>query len=149
MQGKFLIETVLLSLTDSISNKFVMHCDDRLAYCPLTYILAMAFADRAFADERITPAIFFRLTVPNHLTSLKIPWKCEMLNVPVLRHVSMNPYGPELHPHLPMMYQTHNKLLKRLGHDAGYDIDITHYAFRRWTANEANRVFVPPFMRNN
>jgi hypothetical protein len=38
-----------------------------------------------------------------------------------------------------MKYDTSNTLLKQLGKDAGYDISIDHYAFRRWTANEANR----------
>jgi hypothetical protein len=38
-----------------------------------------------------------------------------------------------------MKYGTSNTLLKQLGRDAGYDIPIDHYAFRRWTANEANR----------
>jgi hypothetical protein len=38
-----------------------------------------------------------------------------------------------------MKYDTSNNLLKTLGNNAGYDINIDHYAFRRWTANEANR----------
>jgi Protein of unknown function (DUF3435) len=38
-----------------------------------------------------------------------------------------------------MQYSTSDKALKQEGEDAGYDVPITHYAFRRWTANEANR----------
>jgi hypothetical protein len=52
---------------------------------------------------------------------------------------SKPPYGARVHDEKPMKYETSNSLLKQLGNDAGYDIDIDHYAFRRWTANEANR----------
>jgi hypothetical protein len=62
-----------------------------------------------------------------------------MLRIPLLRHIEQTPYGVRVHPEKPMKYETSNNLLKQLGKDAGYDINIDHYAFRRWTANEANR----------
>jgi hypothetical protein len=33
----------------------MMHCDYQLAHCPITYILALAHADRAFKNGRLTP----------------------------------------------------------------------------------------------
>jgi hypothetical protein len=115
-----------------------MHCDYQLAYCPITYILALAHADRAFKNERLTPEYILRLRVPPRLQTLPIVWKEEMLRVPLLRHIENTPYGVRVHPEKPMNYDTSNNLLKQLGKDAGYDINIDHYAFRRWTANEAN-----------
>ena len=117
----------------------MMHCDYQLAYCPITYILALAHADRAFQNERLTPAYILRLRVPPRLHTLPILWKEEMLRIPLLRHIEQTPYGVRVHPEKPMKYETSNNLLKLLGKDAGYDINIDHYAFRRWTANEANR----------
>ena len=117
----------------------MMYCEYQLAYCPITYILALAHADRAFKNERLTPEYILRLCVPERLHTLSIPWKEDMLQVPLLRHVENTPYGMRVHPEKPMTYDTSNTLLKKLGRDASYDIPIDHYAFRRWTANEVNR----------
>ena len=117
----------------------MMHCDYQLAYCPITYILALAHADRAFKNERLTPEYILRLRVPPRLHTLPILWKDEMLRIPILRHIEQTPYGLRVHDEKPMKYETSNSLLKQLGKDPGYDINIDHYAFRRWTANEANR----------
>jgi hypothetical protein len=117
----------------------MMHCDYQLAYCPITYILALAHADRAFKNDRLIPEYILQLRVPERLRTLSIPWKDEMLGVPLLRHIENTPYGLRVHSEKPMKYDTSNTLLKQLGRDTGYDIPIDHYAFRRWTANEANR----------
>jgi len=117
----------------------MMHCDYQLAYCPITYILALAHADRAFKTERLMPEHILRLRVPLRLHTLPILWKEEMLRITLLRHIEQTPYGVRVHPEKPMKYETSYNLLKQLGKDAGYDINIDHYAFRRWTANEANR----------
>jgi len=60
----------------------MMHCDYQLAYCPITYILTLAHADRAFKNDRLTPEYILQLRVPERLRTLSIPWKDEMLGVP-------------------------------------------------------------------
>src|SRR5205809_454592 len=55
--------------------RFFMHCDYQLAYCPLTYIVALAFRDNAFENERLTPEIFWQLRIPKRLHVLPIKWK--------------------------------------------------------------------------
>ena|SRR2546423_6825325 len=117
----------------------MMHEDYQLAYCVITYILALAFFDRAFENERLTPELIFRLRVPDRLHTLPIRWKKDMLTKPLLRHIEQTPYGMRVHPTEPMRYSTSDRAMKRLGNDAGYPDPITHYAFRRWTANAANR----------
>jgi hypothetical protein len=62
-----------------------------------------------------------------------------MLDVPLLRHIENTPYGMQVHPTEPIRYDTSNAFLKQLGKNAGYEIPIDHYTFRRWTGNEANR----------
>jgi hypothetical protein len=44
----------------------------------------------------------------------------------------------QIHPTEPMRYGISDKVLEQLREDAGYEIPITHYVFRRWTANEVN-----------
>lgn len=34
-----------------------MHCDYQQAYCPITHIVALAFRDNAFENERLTPEL--------------------------------------------------------------------------------------------
>jgi Protein of unknown function (DUF3435) len=109
----------------------MVHCDYQLAYYPITYILALAHADPAFKNGRLTPEFILRLRVPKRLYILSIPWKDEMLSVSLLRHVENTPYGPRVHSEKPMKYNTSNALLKQLGKDAGYDIPIDHYAFQQ------------------
>jgi Protein of unknown function (DUF3435) len=116
-----------------------MHCDYQLAYYRITYILALAHANRAFKNERLTPEYILRLRVPPRLHPLSILWKEEMLRITLLRHIEQTPYGVRVHYEKPMKYKTSNNLLKQLEKYAGYDINIDDYAFRRWTANEANR----------
>ena len=109
---------------------------------PSTYILALAHADRPFKNDQLTPEYILQLRVPERLRTLSIPWKDEMLGVPLLRHIENTPYGPRVHLEKLMKYNTSNTLIKQLGRDAGYDIPIDHYTFRRWTANEANRELI-------
>ncbi len=116
-----------------------MHCDYQLAYCPLTYIAALAFRDNAFENERLTPEIFWQLRVPKRLHVLPIRWKKSMLKVPLLRQTEQTPYGIDVHPTMPMKYDSSNSALKNIGDGAGYENPLDHYNFRRRTANEANR----------
>jgi hypothetical protein len=109
----------------------MMYCDYQLAYCSITYILALAHADRAFKNDRLPPEFILRLRVSKRLYTLSIPWKDKMLSVPLLRHIENIPYGPWVHSEKLMKYNTSNTLLKQLGKDAGYDIPIDHYAFQQ------------------
>lgn len=116
-----------------------MHEDYQLAYCVITYILALAYLDKAFVNERLTPKLILRLRVPDRPHTLPIRWKEDMLRKPLIRQVIQTPYGMRVHPTEPILYNTSNKALKKLGEGAGIPDPITHYAFRRWTANDANR----------
>lgn len=66
-----------------------------------------------------------------------------MLDIPLLRRVERTPYGYELDKSLPMTYDSSRQALHELGRDARFEDDIGHYNYRRWTANEVNRTFLP------
>jgi hypothetical protein len=116
-----------------------MHGDYQVAYCPITQIISLAFRDEAFLNTALTPELIWRLRVPKRSQSLPVRWKQEKLNLPLLRRVEQTPYGYEVHTALPMMYDSSRQALKYLGRDAGFEDELGHYNYRRWTANEANR----------
>lgn len=45
-----------------------------------------------------------------------------------------------------MTYKSSRQALRELGQDTRFENDIGHYNFRRWTANEVNRML--PVKRN-
>jgi hypothetical protein len=116
-----------------------MHCDYQLAYCPITYIVALAFRDNAFENERLTPELVWSLRVPKRLHVLPLKWKKDKLDIPVLRRMRQTPSGVEVDPILSMTYDSSNSALKDLGEGLGYEEPVQHYNFRRWAANEVNR----------
>jgi hypothetical protein len=115
-----------------------MHCDNLLAYCPITQIVAMAFRDNAF-ENKLTPEYFWQLRVPKGLGSLPIRWKEKWKKIPVLRRMHQTSCGLQVHPSLPMRYESSNNALKHIGEGLGYKRPLTHYHFRRWVADEVNR----------
>lgn len=126
-------------LKSTHSTRFFMHCDYQSAYCPIQQIVSYAFRDKAFANTALTPELIWRLRVPDHLPSLPLQWKPEVLRTPLLRQVYRTEYGLELHPSLPMSYAATREGMRELGRDAKFEGDLTLYIHRRWTANEVNR----------
>jgi hypothetical protein len=121
-----------------------MHGDYQLVYCPITYIVSLAFRDDVFENDALTPELIWRLKVPKRNRGLPLRWKKEVLDRPLLRRFVRTPYGYEVHPTLPMTYDSSRLGLNDLGEDAGFEDKLGHYNFRRWTANEANRKQNPP-----
>jgi hypothetical protein len=123
-----------------------MHCDYQLAYCPITYIVALAFRDNAFENERLTSELVWGgLRVPKHLHVLPLRWKKDKLDISVLRRMRQTPSGVEVDPILPMTYDSSNSALKDLRERLGYEASVQYYNFRRWTVNEINRrCHLPP-----
>lgn len=115
----------------------MMHEDDQLAFCPITHILALAFADNAIESEEevLTPDFFWKLRVPYPLPVLRIRWKQEKQNTPLFQHI-----GRDAPPDSkkPMSYESAHFSLQRLGKTAGFRHPIKSYCFRRWVANETN-----------
>jgi hypothetical protein len=118
-----------------------MHGDYKLAYCPITQITAYAFQDEAFENSALISEIIWCLKDPKRLQSLPLRWKLERLNTPLLRRLERTPYGYGLHESLSMTYDSSRQALQELGRDARFENDIGHYNYRRWTANEVNRMY--------
>ncbi|KAI3015039.1 hypothetical protein CBS147347_11311 [Aspergillus niger] len=115
--------------------KFFRHGDYQLASCPINQIISLAFRDDAFLNTTLTPELIWRLRVPKRSPSLPPRWKPEKLDTPPLRRLHHTPYG------LSMTYDSSPQALQELGRDAGFEDNVGHYNYRRWTANEVNRNF--------
>ena len=118
-----------------------MHGYYQLAYCAIAQIVSLAFRDDAFENE-LTPELIWRIKVPKYTRALPLWWKKDKLNLPLLRRVVRTQYGYGVHPTLPMTYDSSRLALKDLGEDGGFENNLGHYNFRRWTANEANRKYL-------
>jgi hypothetical protein len=92
-----------------------MHQNYQLAYCVITYILALAHHDKAFKNERLTPKLILRLRVSDRLHTLSIRWKEDMLRKPFIRRIVQTPYGMQVHLTEPMRYGINDKVLKQTG----------------------------------
>ena len=110
MIGRFL-------LTDSTT--FLVHEDDPIL-CPLTCILALAFADNAFPAQIIKSLNdFYRLRVRRSANSLTIKWKKTILKSPLLRQATRR--GPLITSQKPLRYPIFNHDIARLGESAGFE----------------------------
>ncbi|GKZ75057.1 hypothetical protein AnigIFM50267_002296 [Aspergillus niger] len=121
--------------------KFFTHGDYQLASCPINQIISLSFRDEAFLNTTLTPELIWRLRVPKRSPSLPLRWKPEKLDTPLLRRLHHTPYGYEVHESLPMTYDSSRQALQELGRDAGFEDNVGHYNYRRWTAKEVNRNF--------
>jgi hypothetical protein len=117
-----------------------MHGDYQLAYCPIAQIISFAFRDSAFVNTELIPELIWRLQVPYRSLSLPLRWKPEVLNMPLLRRLKRTLCDYELYRSLPITYESSRQALRELGRDARFENNIGHYNFRRWTANEVNRI---------
>ena len=92
-----------------------MHEDYQLAYCPIVYITALAFADDAFENARLTPELLYKLRVPSRLHCLPLRFKKSMLNTPIFRNTVQSVSSVHTNPARPMLDRTAIDALKRLG----------------------------------
>jgi hypothetical protein len=97
-----------------------MHEDYQLAYYPIAYIIALAFADNAFESARLTPELLHKLRMPSRLHVLPLRFKKSMWNTPICRSTVQTISSVHTHLTQPMLYHTANDALKRLGEVAGY-----------------------------
>lgn len=128
---------ILYNINILDSTILMMHVDDPLAFCPITHILALAFADDAIecGEDVLTPDLFWKLKVPYLRPVLWIRRKPEKQDTPLFPHI-----GRDGHTDFkkPMSYEMAHFSLQRLGRVAGFRCSIKSYCFRRWVANETN-----------
>ncbi|KAH7002679.1 hypothetical protein B0J12DRAFT_551472, partial [Macrophomina phaseolina] len=110
--------------------------DPCLVLSPHAYFLALAFGDRAFAaPDLVGPEALFKLRVIDGLMEARIPWKDEVLDLPVFRKSHQTVYGTRISVQ-PLPNSTVRPWLRKLGEVTGMK-KICHPYVLRYAAGKA------------
>ncbi|KAI9888214.1 MAG: hypothetical protein M1814_001087 [Vezdaea aestivalis] len=103
-----------------------------LLLCPQTTLLSLAFADQAFAAPELnSPEQFFRLRVLEGLNEQKVPFKDEILDVPVFRRSVRTILGVTISKTAALADGWLRSHMYTLGNVTGIDLPTGPYTFRR------------------
>ncbi|KAH6661772.1 FluG domain-containing protein [Halenospora varia] len=118
---------------------FFTKVDDPI-FCPITHLVSLAIADRAFEAPSLTTAErVFEHKVWGPVVCTPLTWKQEMLKTPIFRRDKRAANGVVTSPTLALTYSQFRDCLNRLGLAAGFLEKLTSYCFRRGTANVVDR----------
>ncbi|KAH7021750.1 hypothetical protein B0J12DRAFT_610692 [Macrophomina phaseolina] len=110
--------------------------DPYLILSPHTYFLALAFSDQAFAAPDLTgPEALYKLRVPDQTNQLRLPWKKEVLNVPIFRKSCRTVRGIGISQEA-LPDSTVRPWLRKLGEITGME-KICHPYILRYAAGKA------------
>lgn len=90
--------------------------------------MQMAFADKAFTREDLTPAKFWEMEMPPGARSQLVTFRRSILETPLFRDDN----GDVL------KYDVMREHLARLGEATGFEAPLTPYCIRRGVANALN-----------
>ncbi|KAL9050990.1 MAG: hypothetical protein Q9162_006310, partial [Coniocarpon cinnabarinum] len=113
--------------------------DDNLSFCPILYVLALAFADKAFCSEWLqSPDNVSKIEMPSCLESVPLEWKPEVATKPIVRAAVRGEYGWSTSDTAALGASNLLEWTRNLSKDAGFEQRITLYAFRRGAGNAVN-----------
>ncbi|CAK7238221.1 hypothetical protein SEUCBS140593_010447 [Sporothrix eucalyptigena] len=118
--------------------QFAFREDDMLLYDPLIPVMALAFADDAFANTIKDPDAIYQLVVPANADRLRLPWKDEWLGRPVFRTIEPSPQGTKVADQKALSYLQERKHLMRLGRSVGLEKTLEWYDLRRGSGKKLN-----------
>jgi hypothetical protein len=109
----------------------------------------LAFDDETFGiPGLIFSGQLFRLRVKNKGCQ-SIPWKEEMLDIPIFRRFIATKQGVQTSPDEPFIYYKYHPWVKRLGEALSYFQTLTTYCLRKALGNAINSTICPPMSRVN
>ena len=112
-------------------------------FCPVLHMLALAFADNAFASDDIKSAEdIYKLTVPEFKESIHLKWKDEWMSRPIFRRACSTVNGPVTSMVKALPYASYASHLSKIAVGAGFRANLTAYAFRRGAAQVINSKFL-------
>jgi len=123
---------------ESEPKEFAFREDDMLLYDPLIPIMALAFADNAFANDFNGPEHIYDLVVPANSDRLRLRWKEEWCNRPVFRNVEPSANGVRVARDKPLPYSKERGHLIRLGRSIGLAKALEWYDLRRGSGKKLN-----------
>lgn len=103
-----------------------------LLLCPHITMLALIFADEAFAvPELMSAEQLFRLRIPSGQNQLELPFRQEVQGMPVFRRWKSTIHGPQISETEALAYTTLRPQMVNLGTITGMELPTNPYTFRR------------------
>ena len=137
---KVMLKHVKRSGGQSEPKEFAFREDDMLIYDPLIPLMALAFADNAFANEFKDPEDIYALVVPTNSDRLRLRWKKEWRSRPVFRDVEPSPTGLRVAFDKALQYSKERNHLIRLGRSIGLAKSLEWYDLRRGSGKKLNGI---------
>jgi len=106
--------------------------------CVISHIVGLACNDKAFRFPDTTPRMVLTLGVRPGLNCQPIPWRNEMLDVPIFHLLNPSDQGKGEQSNGPLPYGQYQKWVKRLGEETGFVQVLTTYCLRRAAGNAIN-----------
>jgi hypothetical protein len=135
---KVMLKHVKRSGGKSEPKEFAFREDDMLLYDPLIPLMALCFADNAFANEFKDPGDIYTLVVPTDSDRLRLHWKKEWRSRPVFRDVESSPTGVRVTLDKALQYSKERHHLIRLGRSIGLAKSLEWYDLRRGSGRKLN-----------
>ena len=110
--------------------------DGNLVCNPVMYMMALAFADNAFANNFTRPEQIYELVVPHESDRIRLQWKESWAQIPIFRDVENTPNGIRVSPTKPLQYMKHRHHFIRLGRTCGFEKTLEFYDLRRASGKE-------------
>ncbi|KAL6240254.1 hypothetical protein RBB50_012849 [Rhinocladiella similis] len=118
---------------------YTFNLDDNPIFCVITHVVSLAFDDSAFGPPDLkSPNILFRLRARREKGCQPIPWRKDMLDVPIFRRALATKEGVKTSPDKALTYNVYQAWVKRLGEALGYLQTLTTYCLRRALGNAIN-----------
>ncbi|KAJ9601862.1 hypothetical protein H2200_013635 [Cladophialophora chaetospira] len=139
----------LRALTISNRKTYTFSLDDNPIFCVVTLICGLAFDDHAYGPtDLVSPRQLFRLRPKPGLSRLSIPWKREMLTIPIFRRSLRGKDGVVMSLDKCLTYNVYHASVVRLGEALGYAEILKTYCLRRAQGNGLNgrRLLPRPFL---
>ncbi|EEA19375.1 hypothetical protein PMAA_001700 [Talaromyces marneffei ATCC 18224] len=111
---------------------------DHNLFCIITHMISIAFDDEAYdAPKHFSLRHLFALKAKKKPSQI-VPWKQEMLDIPVFRRAIKTPQGVETSKDVALSYQQYHGWLVLLGIALGFIYTLTTYCLRRALGNAIN-----------
>lgn len=118
---------------------YTFNLDDNPLFCIITHIVSLAFDDKVFGvPDLVSPDQLFRLRAKRDKGCQPIPWRREMLDIPIFRRAIATKHGVQTSPDKVLTYNAYHSWVKRLGEALGYLQTLTTYCLRRALGNAIN-----------
>ncbi|KAK5312400.1 hypothetical protein LTR93_011344 [Exophiala xenobiotica] len=118
---------------------YTVDLDDNPIFCVITHIVSLAFDDSTCGPPDLdSPDVLFRLRARRDKGCQPIPWRKDMMDVPIFRWAVATKEGVKTSTEKVLTYNVYQAWVRRLGEALGYLQTLTMYCLRRALGNAIN-----------